>query len=127
MSLSSRSTFALGTIAATAIAAGWRCWKTPFYPVGIGFNLVSPDGRFHAFATTFYDVSFFGRRSAFYRFEVEDKTTSQTVGCHQTERIAETAAHNLGAEAKIEWASDSRSLRVIVKSELLWEYEIHAA
>ena len=46
---------------------------------------------------------------------------------YQSGRIAETVAHNLDADANIEWASDSRSLRVVVQSEVLWEYGIHVA
>ena len=111
MNLSSPYLVQLAAAAAFVLAGVYRYWGIRLYPIGLGYNLVSPDGRFQAYATTFYDVSFFGRRSAFYQFEVEDKTLVRRVICHQTAPIAQSVAHNLGADARIDWSTDSLRLK----------------
>jgi len=127
MNLSSPYLVQLAAAAALVLAGVYRYWRIRLYPTGLGYNLVSPNGRFHAYATTFYDVSFFGRRTAFYEFEVEDKALVRRVICHKTARIAQKLAHDLGADARIDWSTDSLRLRVVVNSEALWEYEIKGA
>jgi hypothetical protein len=122
------STTIAAVIVVVALGAGvaYRYSQIRIYPVGVGWNMSSPNGRYRAFATTFFDRSFFGRHTAFYGFEIEDCTEKRTVVEERTPPMPESEAEELGSEACIHWSPDSRSVRVVVGYRTLWEYEISA-
>jgi hypothetical protein len=121
------------TIAAVAVgallagAALYRYSRIRHYPIGLGYNSFSPDKRYRAYATTLHDVSFFGRRSAFYSFELEDCDAQRTIAQHRTPPMPDDEAEDF-SEPCIHWwwESDARRVRVALGDRVYWEYDIAA-
>jgi hypothetical protein len=118
----------LAVILTSALVAGaiYRYCQVRHYPIGIGWSTLSPDGRYCVHATTFYDRSFFGRRTEFYEFEVEDRVEKRAVIKERTKPMPEDEAEDLASEECIRWSADSKSVAVVVGWRTLWEYHIGA-
>jgi hypothetical protein len=116
---------ALGAVALLGGLGMYRWRRISHYPIGLGYNSFSPDKRYRAYATTLHDVSFFGRRSAFYSFEVEDCETQRTIAHHRTPSMREDDADDL-SEPCIYWlrSGEARRVRVALGDRTYWEYEI---
>jgi hypothetical protein len=119
------------TSAITTVVAGTLLTSAALYrytrirdPIGFGYNSFSPDRRYRAFATTFHGVSFFGRRRAFYKFEVEDCEAHRTIALQRTPWMAEDEAEDL-SEPCISWwwEPDARRVRVAIGDRTYWEYD----
>ena len=106
----------------------YRYRQISHLPFGTGCSVVSPDGRYRAYATQFVDVSFWGRTSWFYGFEVEECEASRTLAKHRTPRMARQETDEFCSEVRICWASDAPRVSVALRDRILWEYDLgHAA
>ena len=114
------------------LGAFYRYKKISWMPVGTGFGIDSPDGRYRAHAADYVDESFWGLKTRFYGFEVTECDTGDTIAKHETPRVAsqktEDSDVDFYSEVVVTWASDSRRVRVEFRGQILWEYDIaHAA
>ena len=58
-------------------AAGYRYFQVLPYPIGTGESAQSPDGRYTAKITAYYDNRFWGDKSEWYEFELRDSNGEQ--------------------------------------------------
>lgn len=87
----------------------------------------SPNQPYRAFATEFVDVSFWGRTTWFYVFEVEECDTGRTLAKHQTPPMAHQETDQFCTEVCIRWTPDVQRVQVELRDQLLWQSEFDRA
>ena len=108
-----RSVIGVGTILIVILllcGAGYRAWQVLPYPVGTGESKKSPNGRFEASATDYYDESFWGRSRHWFEFELLGGTKRQRV---VTDPIPGPYFGSRSTHSVIFWADDSSSVRFV--------------
>jgi hypothetical protein len=122
------STPALLSIAIAVLIVGaslYRFSQMPRAPIGLGYNSYSPDKQYRAYATTLHQVSFFGRRTAFYEFELEDCQGQRTIAKHRTSPMPEAEAVDLSEPCIYWWwEPDARRVRIALRDKIYWEHDI---
>src|SRR3954454_9276591 len=125
--LSTPVIIAIVIVVLIAGASLYRYSQMPRAPIGLGYNSYSPDKRYRAYATTLHQVSFFGRRTAFYEFELEDCHGQRTIVIYRTPPMPEAEAEDLSEPCIYWWwESDPRRVRVALRDRVFWEYDIAA-
>ena len=89
--------------------AGRRALHVAAYPIGTGDSAKSPNGRYEAFVTDWYDESFFGRSRHWFEFEVRGGSPQKLV----TDPIPGPYFGSRSTNTVIFWADDSSVVRFV--------------
>ena len=89
--------------------AGRRALQLLSYPIGTGDSKKSPDGRYEAFVTDWYDESFFGHSRRWFEFEVRGGSPHRLV----TDSIPGPYFGSRSTNTVIYWADDSSVVRFV--------------
>jgi hypothetical protein len=98
------------TALSAALGSAYRLWRILPYPVGTGESKKSPDERFEASVTDYYDETFLGYSRRWYKFEVRGRgkvwgwTGDPVPGAVFGSRTPGTVIH---------WSPDSASVRFV--------------
>lgn len=111
-----------GALLAAACLHRYRQMRV--FPLGFGWSQLSPDTRYIAHATELEDVSFFGRHTWSYEFQIVDCAARCPVVTQHTPRVRQPGAEDFMSQVRIQWTSDSQRVRVSVGEHTLWEKEI---
>ena len=91
-------------------AAGYRYIQITPYPIGTGEEARSPDGRYTAHITAYYDKAFWGGESSWYEFELQDSNGEQ-VRFWKTDTIPHAFFGSRAEANVVRWLDNSTAAR----------------
>ncbi len=91
-------------------AVSYRVWRILPYPVGTGESKKSPNGRFEALVTDYYDENFWGYLRRWFEFEIRGGAMKQHL---VTDPIPGPYFGSRSAQSVVYWAEDSSSVRFV--------------
>jgi len=89
--------------------AGRRALQVMAYPIGTGESKKSPDGRFEAHVTDWYDESYFGHQRQWFEFRVTGGSSQRLV----TDPIPGPYFGSRSTNTVIYWSDDSAFVRFV--------------
>jgi hypothetical protein len=89
--------------------AGRRALVVMAYPIGTGESTKSPDGRYEAHVTDFYDESYFGNSRQWFEFRISGGSSHRLV----TDPIPGPYFGSRSTNTVIYWSDDSSFVRFV--------------
>lgn len=89
--------------------AGWRVLQVMAYPIGTGESRMSPDGRYEAHVTDWYDESFFGSQRHWFEFSITRGSSQRLI----TDPIPGPYFGSRSSHKVIYWDDSSSSVRFV--------------